>query len=195
MHAEAQRHHSSGFDRIEAYRPGLLRMAESQLDGRLRTKLDADDIVQEAMLKAYLGLGQLRAIEQPLVVRTWLRRILAHVLTDQRKRFLRARRDVRREYTESGIQSAGAVGFCQWLACDHSLPCQMAQRAEEVAHLLERLAFLPDDMRQIMTWYYLECKPVREISRLSGRTVDSVAGFLRRGTSKLRRQHADLAQL
>ncbi len=186
MHVKGQRPHQGGISRIEAYRPSLLRMAESRLDRQLRTKLDADDIVQEAMVKAYLGLGQLRAIEEPVVVRNWLRRILARVLSDQRKRFFTARRDIRREYSESSNQSSGTSGSCQCFASDHTPPSQAAQRTEEVARILERLACLPGDMRQVITWYYLERKTVTEISRLSGRTVDSIAGLLRRGTDKLR---------
>ncbi|MCC7337108.1 MAG: sigma-70 family RNA polymerase sigma factor [Pirellulaceae bacterium] len=186
MHVKKQRPHQGGIGRIEAYRPSLLRMAESRLDRQLRTKLDADDIVQEAMVKAYLGLGQLRAIEEPLVVRNWLRRILTRVLSDQRKRFFTARRDIRREYSGSPNQPSGTVGSCQSFASDHTPPSQAAQRTEEVARILERLARLPSDMRQVMTWYYLEGKTVTEIARLSDRTVDSIAGLLRRGTDKLR---------
>jgi len=181
-----QRPHQGGSSRIEAYRPSLLRMAESRLDRQLRTKLDADDIVQEAMVKAYLGLGQLRAIEEPKVVHNWLRRILARVLSDQRKRYFTARRDIRREYSESSNQSSGTIGFCQCFASDYTPPSQAAQRAEEVARILERLTRLPSDMRQVMTWYYLERKSVTEISSMSDRTVDAIAGLLRRGTDKLR---------
>ena len=86
MHVKEQRSHQGGISRIEAFRPSLLRLAEARLDRQLRTKLDADDIVQEAMVKAYLGLGHLRTVEEPSVVRNWLRRILTRVLSDQRKR-------------------------------------------------------------------------------------------------------------
>jgi RNA polymerase sigma-70 factor (ECF subfamily) len=61
---------------LEPFRSYLQVLAELHLDRRLRGKLDASDVVQQTMLRAYSAFGELRSRE-PEVLTAWLRRILA----------------------------------------------------------------------------------------------------------------------
>ena len=67
---------------LEPYRKYLWVLAQVHLDARLRGKLDPADVVQQVLLRACVGLDQLRDRAAP-VVAAWLRKILAHTLADR----------------------------------------------------------------------------------------------------------------
>jgi RNA polymerase sigma-70 factor (ECF subfamily) len=73
---------------LEPFRKYLKVLAELHLDRKLRGKLDASDVVQQTMLRAYSALGGLRQRE-PEVLAAWLRRILASTLADAAKHYER----------------------------------------------------------------------------------------------------------
>jgi RNA polymerase sigma-70 factor (ECF subfamily) len=78
---------------LEAFRKYLEVLAELHLDRKLRGKLDASDIVQQTMLRAYSALAEVRDT-RPEVLVAWLRRILASTLADAAKHYERDKRDV-----------------------------------------------------------------------------------------------------
>src|SRR4051812_22205488 len=86
--------------RVEDYRTYLLVLARIEL-GRarlVRPKTDASDIVQEALLKAHRGRDQFRGGSEG-EFKVWLRRILANVMTDARRRWGAGKRDAALEET------------------------------------------------------------------------------------------------
>jgi Sigma-70 region 2 len=68
-------------DALEPYRQYLKILAELHLDHRLRGKLDASDVVQQTLLRAYSAFNGLRQ-QEPEVLAAWLRKILASTLAD-----------------------------------------------------------------------------------------------------------------
>ena len=56
---------------LERYRSYLHLLARTQLDGRLRGKFDASDIVQQTLLKAHASLAQFRG-QGPAELAGWL---------------------------------------------------------------------------------------------------------------------------
>src|SRR5690349_18305851 len=87
---------------LERFRNYLRFLADIKLDRRLRNRIDASDIVQDTMLRAYAAWNTFRAndADQRLA---WLRQILMrsilHALRDARC----AKRDVAREQRLDGI--------------------------------------------------------------------------------------------
>src|SRR5437667_8765206 len=81
---------------LERFRSYLRFLADIKLDRRLRRRIDASDIVQETMLKAYGAWDDFRGHDSGQRV-AWLRQILMrtilHALRDARC----AKRDVARE--------------------------------------------------------------------------------------------------
>jgi RNA polymerase sigma-70 factor, ECF subfamily len=66
---------------LEPFRKYLKMLAELHLDRKLRGKLDASDVAQQTMLRAYSALAEVRDA-RPEVLVAWLRRILARTLAD-----------------------------------------------------------------------------------------------------------------
>ena len=134
---------------LEPFRKYLKVLAELHLDRKLRGKLDASDVVQQTLLRAYSALGELRQRE-PEVLAAWLRRILASTLADAVKHYERDKRDVGLERSLEADIDRSASGFAAWLAADQTSPSGCAERNEELLRMAEALAQLPDLMREVL---------------------------------------------
>ena len=81
---------------LEGYRDYLRLLAQVQLSTRLQAKLDASDVVQQAILQAHASRVQFRGKTEAEWL-AWLRAILANVLASAARRFETAVRAVARE--------------------------------------------------------------------------------------------------
>src|SRR5262245_53722439 len=81
---------------IEEYRDYLALLVRLQLGSRLRAKLDASDIVQQAILHAHERVAQFRGGTEGEWL-AWLRAILANALAAVARRFDAQARDLGRE--------------------------------------------------------------------------------------------------
>jgi RNA polymerase sigma-70 factor (ECF subfamily) len=170
---------------LEEYRDYLRLLARLQLSPRLRAKLDASDIVQQALLQAHEGRTQFRGQSEAEWL-AWLRAILANALAAAARRFGTEARDLSRERpleAELGLSSSrlGAL-----LVADQSSPSERAVRCEELLRLAHALARLPGGQRRVIELHHLKGLPVAEVARLMDRTRPAVVGLLFRGLKKLR---------
>lgn len=170
---------------LESYRGYLWALAHSQLDRQLQGKLDATDIVQQTLLKAHAGLGELRD-RNPNVLVAWLRQILASVLTDEIRHLHRDKRDIDRERSLAADVNQSATGMEQWLVADQTSPSMAAQRNEQLLHLANSLLALPVDQREVVILKHLRERTLQQIAEETQRSVPAVAGLLRRGLATLR---------
>ena len=82
---------------LERHRERLRHMLKVRLDPRLRSRLDASDIIQETMLEASNKLPDY-LVSRPLPFYPWLRQIAYCRLVDQHRRHVEAaKRSVERE--------------------------------------------------------------------------------------------------
>lgn len=177
-------------DILEPFRKYLTVLAELHLDRRLRGKLDASDVVQQAMLRAYSALGDLRD-PAPETVVAWLRRILARTLADAARHYERDKRDIALERSLEADLDRSASGFAAWLAADQTSPSGRAERNEELLKLVDALASLPPLMREVVVLKHCEGWTLPRIAEHLDRSVPSVASYLRRGLEELRRRLKD----
>jgi RNA polymerase sigma-70 factor (ECF subfamily) len=167
---------------IERYRNYLKLLARMQLHVRLRSKLDSSDIVQETLVKACQNLAQYHG-HTDAELAAWLRRILANHLIDEARKYQRELslgHSVLHELDDSSARLEA------WLAAEQSCPSQCAERQEQLLHLANALAQLPDDQRVVIELHYLNRLTVAKVAQEMQRTEPAVAGLLRRGMQKLR---------
>src|SRR2546425_5332020 len=170
---------------LEGYRDYLRLLARPQLGPRLQAKLDASDVVQQAILQAHEAQGQFRGTTEAEKL-AWLRAILANVLAAAARRFAARARDVGRERSLAGDLDLSSSRLECLLAADQTSPSQRAVRCEELLRLAAALARLPEDQRRVVELHHLEGLAVAEGAEQMGRTRPAVVGLLFRGLKKLR---------
>ena len=112
---------------LEQYRPYLLLLARMQLGRQFQGKLDASDVVQQALLEAHRQRDQFRG-DSTRQLLAWLRRILAGTLTDALRGLGRAKRDAARERSLEAALDESAERLEAWVAAEQSSPSERADR-------------------------------------------------------------------
>jgi RNA polymerase sigma-70 factor (ECF subfamily) len=173
-------------DALEPYRRSLKILAELHLDRRLRGKLDASDVVQQTLLRAYSAFNGLRQRE-PEVLAAWLRKILASTLADAVKHYERDKRDIGLERSLQLDLDRSVDGF-SGLAAKQTSPSRHAERTEELLKLMDALSGLPDLMREVVILKHCRGWTLEKIAEHLGKTGPAIASLLRRGLEKLRNE-------
>ncbi len=169
-------------DRFSDY---LRLLARLQFDPRLRSKLDASDIVQQTLLQAHEKRVQFRG-QSEAELAGWLRTILANTISAAARRYSAEARDLERERSlqEGLAESSARVG--NWLAAEQSSPSERVMRVEELMRLATALAQLPADQRQVIELHHLKGWTIVDVAETMQRSKPSVMGLLFRGQKRLR---------
>lgn len=170
---------------LESYREYLRLLTRLQLGPRLQAKLDASDVVQQAILQAHANRGQFRGTTEAEWL-AWLRVILANTLAAIGRQFEASSRDLNRERSLELELEESSTRLESLLVADQTSPSQKVARAEELLRLAHALTGLPNDQRQVIELHHLKRLPVAEVAVQMGRTRAAVVGLLFRGLKKLR---------
>jgi len=180
-----QRTPADGVWSIENYREYLLLLARLQIGVRLRAKLDASDVVQQAILHAHERRAQFRGQSEGECL-AWIRAILANALAAAARKFDTQARDSARERSLEAELERSSHRMEDMLAADLTSPSERAVRGEELLLLARALSSLPEDQRRVVELHYLDELPVAEIAQQIGRTRPMAVGLLFRGLKRLR---------
>jgi RNA polymerase sigma-70 factor (ECF subfamily) len=170
---------------VEAYRDYLLMLVQLQMGTRLRAKLDASDVVQQAILHAHERREQFRGETEGEWL-AWLRAILANALAAGVRRFGTQARDPNRERSLEAELEYSSARMEELLAADQTSPSGRAMRGEELLRLAHALVRLPDDQRWAVELHYLKGLTVADVADQIGRTRPAAVGLLFRGLKRLR---------
>ena len=172
-------------EELERFRNYLRFLAEIKLDRRLRHRIDASDIVQDTLLRAYAAWDTFRGDDSNQRV-AWLRQILMRSILHALRDAKCAKRDVAREQRLDGILDQSSRRIQQWLAIDEQSPSEAVQQTEELLRVAEAVYQLPEAERVAVIGYYWQRGTLADISEELGRSVPAVAGLVHRGLRRLR---------
>jgi RNA polymerase sigma-70 factor (ECF subfamily) len=159
-------------DLFHCYRERLGRMVELRMDPRLRTRLDASDVLQEAYLELARDLDAYRA-DLKLSPLLWMRLHVGRRLTTLHRRHLGAQmRDAGLEISlyREALPQASSAALASMLLGRHTSPTQAAQRAERLLRIQEALNTLDSIDREVLALKHFE-----ELSRAETAEVLSIS--------------------
>jgi RNA polymerase sigma-70 factor (ECF subfamily) len=172
------------FDRLFALCEGQLRrFVDLRLDPKLRPRVGASDVVQEAHLEAVRRLDDF--LDKPsLPFKLWLRQITLDRLLMMRRRHVgAARRSLARE---AALPDGSSCALARQLIAAGSTPSQQFGREELGRRVREAVARLAEADREIILMRTFESLAFEEIACLLG--VEAAAVRKRHGRALLR-QH------
>ncbi len=160
---------------LDQHRKRLRHMVAYRLDRRLAPRLDASDVVQEALMEVAARLGEyLRS--RPLPFYPWLRQLALNRLADLHSTHLKAKkRSVGRE--EPGffdLPDDSAVELADRLVTSAVGPEESAQRHELCARVRDMLADLRPIDRELLILRHLEHLSVKDCAAALGVSVNVV---------------------
>src|SRR5215813_9553922 len=179
-------------DLLELYRDRLRRMIAIRLDKRLASRVDASDIVQEALRDAYKRLTEYFADPQ-IAFYPWLRRIAWDRLMDMYRQHIEAeKRSVLKELPGAPeLNDESMAELAHSLAANSQNPRQQAMLDEMEARMMTALAALKPHDREILVLRYMEQLDVDEIATVMGISHTAVTSRHLRALQRLRQSLGD----
>jgi RNA polymerase sigma-70 factor, ECF subfamily len=138
---------------LERSRSKLLRVVRKRIEAGWVSKAGGSDVVQDAFLKAYVGLERFRG-ECESELEVWLRLILESCLRDTARAYRTGKRSCRREVSVNSNE--GAFESASRLIDRSETPDEAERRSEEAHRLRAAIAELPASQRMILTWHAME---------------------------------------
>jgi RNA polymerase sigma-70 factor (ECF subfamily) len=179
---------------LDLHRDRLRRMVAIRLDRRLAARVDASDIVQEAMRDAFERLPEYFADPQ-IAFYPWLRRIAWDRLMDVYRQHIAAeKRSVLKERAWiPDLNEESVVELAQSLVTNSQNPGQQALRAEMEDRMLRALVELKPGDREILVLRYMEQLDVAEIASVLGISQTAVTSRHLQAVQRLRRLVGDVS--
>lgn len=157
------------------YRDRLKQMVRARMDPRLRRRVDASDIVQEALVDAAAKLPKYR-IAESVPFYPWVRQITwEHLVRAHRHHIQTQKRSVAREEApQMEMSDHSHVVLADRLVSEAISPSAQLTRDELIRNVRRCLGQLADKDRELILLRYVEQLSTDEIAAVLGTTVAAV---------------------
>ncbi|MFK7736326.1 MAG: sigma-70 family RNA polymerase sigma factor [Pirellulaceae bacterium] len=174
---------------LEFYFNYLTVLASTQLDNRLRKRMNPSDLVQETLLAAHRDFGAFRG-NSPQELVGWLRQILINVLHGSIAKHVKAgKRDIRREISIDQMVTSvdrSAANLASILPSPIDSPSSPMHAEERAADLAEHLSQLRADYREVIILRNIRGLSFDEVAEEMERTSGAVRMLWLRAIEKFR---------
>lgn len=137
---------------------------------------DAEDLVQEVCLKAYLKLNELEQMEYQ---RAWLLRVLYNLFIDEQRKNRRA--PLASEHVSNDIAPADIAAGRQWQ------PEEQVDRMMRTDNIVAAMKLLDKDQCTLLVLHDVDGYGLKELQSLSGLPLGTLKSQLHRTRAKLGR--------
>jgi RNA polymerase sigma-70 factor, ECF subfamily len=180
---------------LERYRVRLRRVVAVRLDRRLTARIDASDVVQEALAEASRRLDAY-LVSRPLPFFAWLRQLAWDRLVELHRRHLGAKgRSVTREEAAlMELSDESSLRLADRLIDSGTSPSGRFMREELRDRVRSALAGLNERDREVLVMRHLEHLRTAEVAAVLGISEGAVKVRLLRALERLRGRLADDGQ-
>ncbi len=183
----------SGDDRalgqlFELYEDRLYRLIDFRLDRSLHSRVDPDDILQDAYIDASKRIEHFLSREDA-TISVWLRLIVMQRLQlAVRHHLLTDKRDVRKEVSMEPPSdcSAHQAGLAQLLADSITSPSAAVARSEAVGMIEQMLDAMSETDREVLVLRHFELVPNDEVAEILGISVKAASNRYVRALTRLK---------
>ena len=145
----------------------------------LGNKQEAEDIAQEAFVRAYMNL---HTFDQKRKFSTWLYRIGTNLCID------RIRKKKPDYYLDAEVAGTEGLNLYSQIASDDQLPEETIEKMELQDRIQYEIGRLPDKYRTVVVLKYIEELSLQEISEILDMPLGTVKTRIHRGREALRKQ-------
>ena len=172
---------------LRRYRARLRRMVQYRLDPRVAARVDASDVVQEALLAATEAIHEY-ARHRPVAFYPWLRRIAWERMIDTQRQHLDAQRRsvLREEQPPSSFSNASLCELARKLTWRGPTPSHDFHKKEANERLARALDELDPGQRDVILLRYLEQLSLADTAAVLDITADAVKMRQLRAMRRLR---------
>lgn len=157
------------------WRPQLIAHIAPRINADLRGRVDADDVLQEALVYALRAVRRLDLTGRDIYC--WICQVCDNRLVDLARRHRAGCRNVSAEES--------AIPFLDDLIVSITSPSGAAMRGERAAKLAAAVASLSKDVREMLRLRYADGLVASEIGRRMGKSADAVRTALSRALKQL----------
>jgi RNA polymerase sigma-70 factor (ECF subfamily) len=170
---------------LQQFGPSVWSDIDAQIGARLRSALDADDVMQITYMEAFLQIGQFQSREPEAFV-GWLRRIAENNLRDAIKELERKKRPNPAKRVTPAAGDDSYVALVEMLGGTTTTPSRAAAHREFGTLIEAGLAQLPPDYSAVIRMYDLEGQAIGEVAAALGRSTGAIHMLRARAHDRLR---------
>jgi RNA polymerase sigma-70 factor (ECF subfamily) len=172
---------------LYAHYERLLQRLRRNLPEDLRGVLDAEDVLQQAHIKAFRAIRTFQN-EDGDSFAGWLTTVADNTLADEIRKTRRRKRGggMRRVRAPSNDSSAGAAALVDLVVGHDHTPSSSAARHEAIQAVRAAVAGLPPRQREALSLVYLEGLSSKEAAERMGISDAAVRSLVDRGRDSLR---------
>lgn len=178
---------------IVEYHAVLHRTVAAARDAELQTRIDPDDVLQQAYVSAFEGVVNCQ-FDGPAPFYKWLETIALTRLKDQQRALRRRKCDVAREVRPAADPMASYPDLVNRLAGPDSTPSRQVAKGEAVAAVLSCLARLNEEQRAVVRLRFLEGRSVADVAAQLGKTEAAIHMLCHRGLKSLRERMVSISR-
>jgi RNA polymerase sigma-70 factor (ECF subfamily) len=169
---------------LQRYQAPLHDFIDLHLDSKVRARLNASDVVQEAQMEVVRRVDDYLR-RRPMPFHLWIRKTAYERLLDAHRAHRRAGRSVRRE---QGVPDRSSLALARPLLAKGPSPSEEAEARELAGRVAEAVAELSEADREVLLMRHAEDLPYEEIACLL--EIEPAAARKRYGRAMLRLQRA-----
>jgi len=173
---------------LESFRPRLQRMLALRLDPRLRSRVDPEDVLQEAFAEVVGRFDDYRAA-RPMPFFVWVRFLTAQRLAKVHRRHLgAARRDAGREVGRRAGPAASSESLALAMGAEGPSPSTAVARLELYDRVRAAIDGLAAEDREVVALRFFERLSNEETAAVLGLSASGVSKRLASALLRLRRE-------